>query len=154
MTHKESMGFVLYDVARLMRKRFEQHAGSAGLSRSQWQVLSKLAKHEGIHQKALADLLEIQPITLGRLLDKMEGRDLIERRPHPTDRRLYLLFLKPAAQPFTTLMLNVVQQTREETLAGLSADEQKLLGDLLNRMRANLIDACGRPVEHAEVSDA
>lgn len=150
MTSKESMGFVLHDVARLMRKRFEQRAGSAGLSRSHWQVLSKLAKHEGIHQKALADLLEIQPITLGRLLDKMEARELIERRPHPTDRRLYLLFLRPAAQPFLTLMLAVGQQTRDETLAGISAEEQGLLSELLNRMRANLVDVCNRPVNEVE----
>nr|WP_314617777.1 MarR family transcriptional regulator [uncultured Pseudomonas sp.] len=70
---QSTLGFVLHDVARLMRKRFDQWARAAELTRSQWQVLAKLSIHEGLHQKGLADLLEIESVTLVRLLDKMQG---------------------------------------------------------------------------------
>src|SRR5258705_11616931 len=82
-----TLGFLLHDVARLLRRRFEQNARDSGLTRSQWQVLAYLANNEGINQSGLADLLEIEPITLGRIIDKLQTRGLIERRPDPSDRR-------------------------------------------------------------------
>src|ERR1700730_1751783 len=93
-----TLGFLLHEVARLLRKRFEQNARCSGLTRSQWQVLAYLANNEGINQSGLADLLEIEPITLGRIIDKLQTRALIERRPHPSDRRVWLLPLTPAAR--------------------------------------------------------
>src|ERR1700759_988550 len=65
-----TLGFLLHEVARLLRKRFEQNARDSGLTRSQWQVLAYLANNDGINQSGLADLLEIEPITLGRIIDK------------------------------------------------------------------------------------
>ena len=79
------LGFLLHEVARLLRRRFEQNARGSGLTRSQWQVLAYLAKNEGINQSGLADLLEIEPITLGRIVDKLQTLALIERRPHPSE---------------------------------------------------------------------
>jgi len=76
-----ALGFLLHEVARLLRKRFEQNARDSGLTRSQWQVLTYLAQNEGINQKGLAELLEIEPITLGRIVDKLEILGLIERQP-------------------------------------------------------------------------
>ena len=93
-----TLGFLLHDVARLLRKRFEQNARGSGLTRSQWQVLAYLAQNEGINQSGLADLLEIEPITLGRIVDKLQTLALIERHPHPSDRRVWLLHLTPAAR--------------------------------------------------------
>ena len=93
-----ALGFLLHEVARLLRKRFEQNARVSGLTRSQWQVLTYLAQNEGINQKGLAELLEIEPITLGRILDKLETLGLIERRAHPADRRTWLLHLVEAAR--------------------------------------------------------
>ena len=87
------LGFLLHDVARLLRKRFEQNARPLGLTRSQAQVLAHLALHQGIAQRGLAEILEIEPITLTRLLDGMERGGLVERRPHPSDRRVRRLFL-------------------------------------------------------------
>ena len=81
------VGFLLHDVARLMRRRFEQRAIRLGFTRAQWQVLVHLAQNEGIHQAGLADILEVEPITLVRILDKLQARGLIERRQHPNDRR-------------------------------------------------------------------
>src|SRR5215475_11511096 len=92
-----TLGFILHDAARLLRKRFEQHARGLGLTRSQFQALAYLATNEGIHQGGLADLLDIEPITLVRILDRLEARSLIERRAHPTDRRIRLLYLTPKA---------------------------------------------------------
>jgi DNA-binding MarR family transcriptional regulator len=92
-----TLGFLLHEVARLLRRRFEQNARDSGLTRSQWQVLAYLANNEGINQSGLADLLEIEPITLCRIVDKLQTRGLIERRPDPSDRRAWLLHLTPAA---------------------------------------------------------
>ena len=99
MDNAPTLGFLLHDVARLLRKRFEQRARDLGLTRSQWQTLAYLNRNEGIHQSGLADILEIEPITLVRILDRLEERGLVERRRHPTDRRIWLLYLKDAARP-------------------------------------------------------
>ncbi len=143
----QTIGFALHDVARLMRKRFEQRARQLDLTRSQWQVLAKLAHNEGIHQKGLADLLEIESITLVRLLDKMAERGLIERRPHPTDRRMTLLYLTDAAHPLLETMRALGERTRQETMADFTSDEHQLLQQFLDRMRSNLLEACGNPVD-------
>lgn len=149
----QTIGFVLHDVARLMRKRFEQRARHLGLTRSQWQVLSKLSYNEGIHQKGLADLLEIESITLVRLLDKMQERGLVERRRHPTDRRMTLLFLTPDARPLLQVMRKLGEQTRQEAMAGFSEQEYQQVQQSLERMRENLLGACGKPVEDEEAND-
>src|SRR5260370_37976115 len=82
-----TLGFLLHDVARLLRRRFEQNARGSGLTRSQWQGLAYLGNNEGINQSGLADLLENEPITLGRIIDKLPKRGLIERRPGPSQPR-------------------------------------------------------------------
>src|SRR5258705_6901101 len=94
-----TLGFLLHDVARLLRKRFEQNARGSGLTRSQWQVLAYLAQNEGINQSGLADLLEIEPITLGRIVDKLQMLGLIERRPSSSDRRGWVFSLTPPPPP-------------------------------------------------------
>src|SRR2546421_2461202 len=83
---ERNIGFLLHDVARLMRKRFEQNARDLGLTRSQCQVLAHLARHEGIQQGSLAEIHEVEPITLTRIVDRLEEAGLVERRLHPTDR--------------------------------------------------------------------
>lgn len=153
MSTQPTLGFVLHDVARLMRKRFEQRARRFGLTRSQWQVLSKLSINEGIHQKGLADLLDIESITLVRLLDKMEERRLVERRSHPTDRRMTLLFLTPESRPLLEVMRALGEQTRTETMAGFSDAEHLQLQGLLARMRENLLYACGQPADEENAPD-
>ncbi|AWY40359.1 MarR family transcriptional regulator [Pseudomonas putida] len=147
MTDTLTLGFALHDSARLMRKRFEQRARHVGLTRSQWQVLAMLSNHEGIHQKGLADLLELESITLVRLLDKMAERGLVERRRHPTDRRLSLLFLTEQAHPLLQLMREMGKATRLEATDGFSEEEQQLLLQMMKRMRSNLIQACNLPVD-------
>src|SRR5258707_9603259 len=94
-----TLGFLLHEVARLLRRRFEQNARDSGLTRSQWQVLAYLANNEGINQSGLTDLLEIEPITLGRIVDKLQTLRLIERHPDPSDRRGLAPPLNPPPPP-------------------------------------------------------
>src|SRR5258708_30671394 len=105
--NSSTLDFVLHDVARLLRKRFEQNARGSGLTRSQWQVLAYLAQNEGINQSGLAELLDMEPITLGRIVDKLETLGLIERHPHPSDRRIWLLRLTTAGPPKLTHVRNL-----------------------------------------------
>src|SRR6202171_6720087 len=83
-TNAPTLGFLLHEVARLLRRRFEQNARDSGLTRSQWQVLAYLANNEGINQSGLADLLEIEPITLCRIVDKLQALGVGERHPDPS----------------------------------------------------------------------
>ena len=140
-----TLGFLLHDVARLLRKRFEQNARGSGLTRSQWQVLAYLAQNEGINQSGLADLLEIEPITLGRIVDKLQTLALIERHPHPSDRRVWLLHLTPAARSKLTQLRRLGDVTRGEALTGVSeADAERLL-KTLQALKTNLMLACDAP---------
>jgi DNA-binding MarR family transcriptional regulator len=137
-----TLGFLLHDVARLLKKRFEQNSRESGLTRSQWQVLTYLAQNEGINQARLAELIEIEPITLGRIVDKLEAMGLIERQPHPTDRRRWLLHLMPAARARLQQARDYDDVTRSEAMAGVSeADRQHLL-KTLQALKANLTQAC------------
>ena len=145
-----TIGFLIHEVARLMRKRFEQNARNSGLTRSQWQAIAYLSKHEGIHQAALAELLEIEPITLVRILDKLEDRGLIERRRHETDRRIWLLFLKDAARPLLADMQPIAETTRAEALEGVSSENRDRLFDTLNLMKTNLMAANRAPIPEKE----
>ena len=145
-----TIGFLIHEVARLMRKRFEHNARNSGLTRSQWQAVACLSKHEGIHQAALAELLEIEPITLVRILDKLEDRGLIERRTHGTDRRIWLLFLKDAARPLLADMQPIAEATRAEALEGVSQENRDRLFDTLNLMKTNLMAANRAPVPEKE----
>jgi MarR family transcriptional regulator for hemolysin len=135
-----SFGFLLHDAARLLGKRFDQRAREVGLTRAQCKLLAYLALHEGIHQAGLADLLEIEPITLVRLLDRMEEAGWIERRPDPSDRRARRLFLAEKARPLFTEIRRIADATRKEAMDGLSVERQELLIDMLVHIRANLLD--------------
>jgi MarR family transcriptional regulator, transcriptional regulator for hemolysin len=145
-------GFLLHEVARLLRKRFEQRARNLGFTRSQWQAIAYLSKNEGIHQAGLAELLEIEPITLVRILDKLAERGLIERRQHPTDRRTWLLFLKDAALPFLAAMQPIGEATRAEALEGVSESDRDKLLQTLTRMKTNLMTAARTSAVEKEAS--
>jgi DNA-binding MarR family transcriptional regulator len=136
-----TLGFVLSDVARLLRKRFEQRARAAslGLTRAQSSVLANLARQEGINQAALAQLLDIEPITLARLLDRLQAMRLIERRRDPKDRRAYLLYLTEAAYPLLDRIFALARDVREDALHGIGEPDRSRLLDMLLMMKANLL---------------
>ena len=145
-----TLGFLLHDVARLLKKRFEQNSRGSGLTRSQWQVLTYLAQNEGINQARLAELIEIEPITLGRIVDRLEAMGLIERHPHPTDRRTWLLHLVEAARPKLEQIRELGDVIHEEALAGVSEDDGQRLLKTLEAMKANLTEACEAPIAERE----
>jgi len=137
-TGKDTIGFLLNDTARLMRRDFERRTRSLGLTRAQWQTLFHLHRNEGCNQVTLADLLEVEPITLARVIDRLEASGLVERRADPNDRRARLLFLGERAHPLLDELKTLGAETREIALAGLSEDERAQLWSLLTKMRANL----------------
>jgi MarR family transcriptional regulator, transcriptional regulator for hemolysin len=134
-----SIGLLLIDTGRLLRKRFEQNVRGTGLTRAQWQVLKEIYIQEGLNQGALAELLEVEPITVGRLVDRLEQAGLIERRPHPTDRRAWSLYLLPAAHPLLETLKVIGAQTRAEFLQEMSDAEIDEAMRLLTKMKSSLI---------------
>ena len=142
-----TIGFLLHDTARLMRRDFERRSKGTGLTRAQWAVLAHLARSEGSSQAALADILDIEPITLVRLLDRLEDAGWVERRPDPDDRRVRRLFLTETARPLMEQFEQLASETREASLAGLTPEERQQLVDLLMRVRGNLSgrDSAARP---------
>ena len=135
-----AFGFLVHDISRMLRKRFDRRARDIGLTKSQWIVLAHLARHEGIHQGGLADILELEPATLARHLDRLEDTGWIERRPDPSDRRAWRLHLTGKATPVLEKMGDLVEITTQEALAGLSREERERLQGQLLTIRANLTD--------------
>ena len=147
----QTLGFLLHDIARLLRKRFEQRAKYLGLTNSQWKAICFLEKNEGIHQAALADLLEVEPITLVRTLDRLAQRGLVERRQDPHDRRTWLLFLKDEARPLLLAAQPLGEATRAEALGGLSDEDRDRLLQALTTMKTNLMTTGQAPAAEKEV---
>ncbi len=145
--HSMTLGAVLNDTARLMRVRFDQRARHLGLTRAQWSVIATLARNEGIRQTALADLLEIEPITLCRQIDRMEEGGWIERHPDPSDRRARLPHLTPKAHAVLERGRAVATGIYAEALSGLPPDAEARLVEMLAHMRANLSDRRADPAE-------
>lgn len=133
-----TFGFVLQDVARMMRRNFNRRVQALGLTQAQWQALAHISRNEGMSQAALADLLEVQPISASRLIDRMEISGWVERRRDPSDRRAVRLHVTDKAAPILDQMWALAAETRAEATAGLGeADKEKLL-EILMHMRGNL----------------
>jgi DNA-binding MarR family transcriptional regulator len=114
-----------------------------GLTRSQWWVLTHLYFNEGISQTELSAVLEVERATLGRLLDRLEVKGWIERRPDASDRRLKRVFLTGEVGSLMRTMRETARDLRSEALAGLDPHEQDQFIDLLTRVKANLLDMLG-----------
>lgn len=134
-----NFGFLIKDISRLYTRLFQQRLRHMDVTLEQCKVLARLSRNEGISQVRLAELSGIEPMTLVRILDRMEGDDWIERRPHPTDRRARQLYLKQKAQPILELIWKVSDAVRAEAFAGFKAQERNLLIELLSRAHDNLI---------------
>ena len=133
-----SLGFLLGDVSRLVRLRFDQRARDLDLTRAQWRVLAQLRRREGINQRALADILDIENITLTRHVDRLELKELVERRPDPNDRRARTLHLKDKAKSVLGELRTLSEQTREEALTGISQEQTEQLIDTLLKIKGNM----------------
>jgi len=149
---EQNIGFLLHDVARLMRKRFEQNARGLGLTRSQCQVLAHLARNEGIQQGNLAEILEVEPITLTRIVDKLEEGGFVDRRAHATDRRIRQLYLTKKAHPLLSEIFAIGAVTRGEAFEGVPDAERERLFAILSSMKANLLTKATAPVGERRAS--
>jgi MarR family transcriptional regulator for hemolysin len=134
-----NFGFILNDVARLMRTRFDRRVKSLGLTRSQWWVLNHLFRNDGATQSELADMLEVRKATLGRLLDRMEQKRWIRREEHAGDRRAKRVFLTEEVEPAIKTMRAAAAELRRESLSGLSTGQQDEFVDALLAIKANLL---------------
>jgi DNA-binding MarR family transcriptional regulator len=139
--YSENAAFTLLirDVSRLLRKRFQDKVGMSGFTQAQWSVIYALSQNEGIHQAALAKLLDIEPITLVALLDKLEKAEIVERRPHPTDRRVRQLFLTLEAQPLLAKIETVRAELREEAFFDIPEPQQEHMMAILRVIKNNLL---------------
>ena len=130
--------FLLHDVARLLRVDADKRARAHGMTRAQWAILIWLERQPGISQKELAELLEVEPITVARLVDRLEGRGMVERRPDPRDRRIWRLHLSPPAH----LALREINLQRVEMAELVTHDvdevSQSIMIEALVRMKATL----------------
>lgn len=135
----ENFGIILADVARLLRRNFDARARDIGVTRAQWRVLSALVGRQGINQGGLADVLEVEPITVCRMVDRLQDADLVERRPDPTDRRAWSLFLTDRGHGVIALLRPLAEDMFDEALDGIDPAESEQVIAVLDRIRQNLI---------------
>ena len=131
-------GFLLHDVSRLLRKRFDRRAETLGLTRAQWAAVAHLYRQEGVNQATLADWLDVAQVTLARTVDRLEASGWVERRPHPGDRRAKCLFLTAKAHAQMEHMRTLADEVQGEALRGFPPEQHAVLIELLLRVKTNL----------------
>ena len=135
-----NVGFLIHDVSRMMRAWFDERAQNLGLTRAQWRVLVHLGGREGLNQSSLADILELDTVTLGRHIDRLERDGWLERRSDPTDRRAWRLYLTEASRPTLGKMETVAAATIAIALKDIDEDERARFMNLLLQIKSNLAD--------------
>ncbi len=151
---KESrrFGFLLRDVTRLYVQRFEQHAAALGLTLAQCKALMRLADCEGVSQVRLAELTDVDPMTLVRILDRMEAEGWLERRKDPRDRRVRCLYLTSEAKPLLDDIKHLIDVTWEEAFAGIPKQKSEMVMELLDTVRGNFMALDPLPVAAASMA--
>ena len=134
----ENIGTLLAQVSRLLRRSFDERARGIGVTRPQWQVLSLLKIHAGSNQGALAEILEVEPITLGRMIDRLQDAELVERRADPTDRRAWRIFLTGKGEGLLDQLRPLGRETLGSALEGVSQADRDQFMATLGRVRGNL----------------
>ncbi len=133
-----NFGFLIHDIARLMRVAFDRRGKELGLTRSQWWVLTALYAKEGVTQSELAAFMDLEKATLGRLLDRLEEKGWIERRPDPVDRRIKRVVLTETVQELMRDLRDIAADVRSDAMKGLSRGEHEAFIDTLLKIKANL----------------
>ena len=134
----ENIGTLLAQVSRLLRRSFDERARGIGVTRPQWQVLSLLMLHAGSNQGALAEMLEVEPITLGRMIDRLQEAELVERRADPADRRAWRIYLTEKGEGLLDKLRPFGLETLAVALEGVSEAERDQFTATLARVRTNL----------------
>ena len=137
-TDKTTFGFLVTDVTRLMRKLFDRRALRFNLTRAQWRALKRLHHGEGIRQNDLAEFLEMEPIAVGRVIDRLQKAGFVERRADPVDRRAWRLYLMPGAHAVLDEMEKISGELYRQATRGVPAAELKTMIGVLTRMKDNL----------------
>ena len=137
--HDETyIGYAITDVSRLMRTVFERRVRATGLTRAQWLVIARLRRHPGLSQSEIADLLEIEKASAGRLIDRMQAKGWLQRRDDASDRRVNRLHLTPEAERLHAAIWPVAEATVDVALGDLSAEERRQLTGLMARVKSKL----------------
>jgi DNA-binding MarR family transcriptional regulator len=134
--------FLASDVGRLFRKRFEALNRESPVTSSQMRMLGAISRNPGASQIMLANLLDVEAITAGRMIDRLAQAGLVERRPDPGDRRAWRLYLSERAEPLVTGARGKIDELVAQAFAGFTASEQAMAEALLERMRDNLTGVC------------
>ncbi|MDF2997394.1 MAG: Transcriptional regulator, MarR family [Xanthobacteraceae bacterium] len=135
---------VIHELAHLMRIRFDQRARQHDMTRAQWVILYKLDRSPGLTQNELAAMIEVEPITIARLIDRLEAKGLVERRHDPSDRRVWRLHLLPAAEPMLEEIAAVRQDMLELLLGDTVSPEKAAAAEATLRLMKSNLTADGR----------
>jgi MarR family transcriptional regulator, transcriptional regulator for hemolysin len=150
-TAKTTFGFLVTDVTRLMRKHFDRRAVRFQMTRAQWRALKRLHHSEGMRQNELAEQLELEPIAIGRVIDRLQKAGFVERRADPADRRAWRLHLTARAHAVVDDMELISNELFLQAQRGISAADMKTMMDVLGRMKQNLnaLDETGKSATRA-----
>ncbi|WP_267224588.1 MarR family winged helix-turn-helix transcriptional regulator [Dyella silvae] len=133
-----SFGYLLNDVTLLFRKHFDRRAVKFGLTRAQWRATKMLYYREGLRQTELAEQLEMEPIAVGRVIDRLQAAGFVERRPDPKDRRAWRLYVTDQARGVIADMELIGKGLRKDATVGIDVSEMQQAMDVLNRIKDNL----------------
>jgi len=145
-----NFGFLLNDVARLLRTAYDRRIRKLGLTRAQWWVLTHLFRGDGVTQTELAETLEIEKPTLGRLLDRLEAKGWVRREHDAHDRRVWRVHLTDEVEPALRTMRSLAAELRSDALVGISAAEREHFVDILLAIKSNLLHNLAEPPSAAK----
>ena len=134
----DSLGFEIAETAHMLRRGYDRRAARLGITRPQWRVIARLGREPGLRQVDLADRLDMEPITLCRILDRLEDAGLVERRRDPADRRAWRLALTGKAEPLLASLRLLATELGGEAFDGFTHPEIEMLRGMLERVRENL----------------
>jgi DNA-binding MarR family transcriptional regulator len=137
----ETLPFEIAETAHALRRAFDRRAATLGVTRAQWKVLFRLSRNPGLRQVELADVLDVEPITLSRIIDRLQESGLVERSPDPTDRRAWRLQVTSKAQPLIAKLLKLADGLMDEAFDGLSEADLTAMRGKLTKIRENLAAA-------------
>ncbi len=151
-SHGIDLLVLLNDLARLIRTEADKRARAHDMTRAQWVILSRLERAPGLSQRELAEILEVEPISVGRLVDRLEARGLVERRSDPDDRRIWRLHLRPDAAPVLAALDVQRAAIRALVTDGVDPAGLERAVEVLLKMKSN-IGACRRPAPPDELRE-
>ena len=133
----ETLPFEIGETAHALRRAFDRRASELGSTRAQWKVLFRLTRQPGLRQIELAEMLDVEPITLTRILDKLEEAGLVERRSDPADRRAWRLHVTAKAQPLVAKLRAIADEMAADAFAGIDPKELETTRRVLSQVREN-----------------